>query len=495
MRTSLRYPHRHRVRLVFVLPAVVAVVCLLVSRRHVASVGGRYEYALEDFAGEVVSAGDIQVSPPGMAEVSEVRMREDGVPVVTFDARQDGEGQALVALDQGGMSFQLNVREGVVFADAVEFSGWEYVEASLILVAGLTGAVCVWAFLRMLRDAWFGYEMAAYAGAGLFFCVQAAGLAHFALSGSARSFSDLAVYITSVADRFVELTVWPVAAAAAVVAASNVALMRHEGRSPLNALGVLFSLALALACLVWRWVSGRALEAMDPQAMLALMLAGSLVAVAISFGLALLVGVCLTAWLAARHTPSLPRDYVAILGCGLMPDGSPTPLLAGRIEAARALATRQAGEGCTLPTLVPSGGQGADEPWSEAEAMVRYLAACSDPCRVLPEGRSANTRENLAFSREVIEADARERGADPAGLRIAFATTNYHVLRGYVYARAAGIAAEGVSSPTRLYFWPNAFLREFVGLLAARALPILGALACVEALYALAFYVTLLAGA
>ena len=42
-----------------------------------------------------------------------------------------------------------------------------------------------------------------------------------------------------------------------------------------------------------------------------------------------------------------------------------------------------------------------------------------------------------------------------------------------------------------LYVWPNAFLREFVGLIDARAVPIAVSLVCVMLLYMLALYVTI----
>lgn len=100
--------------------------------------------------------------------------------------------------------------------------------------------------------------------------------------------------------------------------------------------------------------------------------------------------------------------------------------------------------------------------------MGRYIDQHDPAARVLLEDRSTTTRENMAFSARVIADDA-----PSSEQRIAFATTNYHVLRGYVFAHQAGMEAEGIASPTKLYFWPNAFLREFVGMLAARALPIL----------------------
>ena len=34
--------------------------------------------------------------------------------------------------------------------------------------------------------------------------------------------------------------------------------------------------------------------------------------------------------------------------------------------------------------------------------------------------------------------------------------------------RELGIEAEGIGSKTKWYFWPNAFIREFIGLLASK---------------------------
>ena len=51
--------------------------------------------------------------------------------------------------------------------------------------------------------------------------------------------------------------------------------------------------------------------------------------------------------------------------------------------------------------------------------------------------------------------------------RIAFSTTNYHVLRSGLIATSQGIAAEGIGSLTRTYFWINAFIREFIANLVA----------------------------
>ena len=94
--------------------------------------------------------------------------------------------------------------------------------------------------------------------------------------------------------------------------------------------------------------------------------------------------------------------------------------------------------------------------------MRRYLAAQNIPQEsILVENKSANTYQNMEFSRKLIEEH---------GLRakVVFSTTNYHVFRSGVWASLAGLQAEGIGSPTKWWFWPNAFMRECVGLLVNR---------------------------
>ena len=53
---------------------------------------------------------------------------------------------------------------------------------------------------------------------------------------------------------------------------------------------------------------------------------------------------------------------------------------------------------------------------------------------------------------------------DP-GAKIAFSTTNYHVFRSGLFARRVKMRAVGMGAKTKWYFWPNAAVREFAGLL------------------------------
>jgi uncharacterized SAM-binding protein YcdF (DUF218 family) len=109
--------------------------------------------------------------------------------------------------------------------------------------------------------------------------------------------------------------------------------------------------------------------------------------------------------------------------------------------------------------MITSGGQGPDEPVSEARAMADYLIAAGVPeGAILLEDRSTTTLENLTFSRRIMV----ERKPD---YRCVVVTSNYHVLRAALYARRAEVNGQVLGAPTARYFWPNAFLREFVAVL------------------------------
>ena len=94
--------------------------------------------------------------------------------------------------------------------------------------------------------------------------------------------------------------------------------------------------------------------------------------------------------------------------------------------------------------------------------MKRYLIAQGIPEeQILIEDKSVNTYQNMLFSKNLIESKTK----DFSKVNIAFSTTNYHVFRGYTLAEKVGMKAHGLSAKTKLYFYPNAFIREFIGLL------------------------------
>ncbi|TWX38659.1 YdcF family protein [Frigoribacterium sp. ACAM 257] len=239
---------------------------------------------------------------------------------------------------------------------------------------------------------------------------------------------------------------------------NGVTMLRREGRS----LGNLLSLIAGLALLVL------------PAAALALIfvpagteLPAGVVTVSIALGV-LIVFACLYAagtfaafgfysLVYSRYRHTRTPDALVVLGSGLV-RGEVPPLLRSRLDRALAI-YRSVPEGTTRPLLVPSGGQGADEPRPEGVAMAEYLLSQgADPSDVHPETASTSTRENLVLSREVQRAAGREGST-------LVVTNDYHVLRAALLARAAGSDAQVVGSPTAAYYVPSAFLREYVAIM------------------------------
>ena len=179
----------------------------------------------------------------------------------------------------------------------------------------------------------------------------------------------------------------------------------------------------------------------------------------------------------------LPRrrqyDYIIIHGAGL--DGPrPTPLLAGRIDKALELWKKQHQHG----KFVVSGGQGADEIVSEAQAMRDYLLEKGVPAdAILMEDKSTTTWENLKNSLAVIRADRAtggDTGAATGGTAVAgddfttaVVTSDFHVFRCAEYAHNLGIKADGIGSHTKGWYWPTAFIREFIAITKAHLWPYL----------------------
>ena len=166
------------------------------------------------------------------------------------------------------------------------------------------------------------------------------------------------------------------------------------------------------------------------------------------------VALLLYSWLYRKLPRKRIFDYIIIHGAGLRGE-EPTPLLRGRIDQAVELWKAQGSHAI----LVPSGGQGSDEVLSEAEAMSRYLTARGVPQdSILLEDHSTTTLENLLFAKHLL--DAQGLGT----YRCAFVTSDYHVFRTALYASKVGLKGDGIGSKTTGYYFPTAFIREFIAI-------------------------------
>ena len=106
--------------------------------------------------------------------------------------------------------------------------------------------------------------------------------------------------------------------------------------------------------------------------------------------------------------------------------------------------------------VIVSGGQGSNEPASEAQGMCDYLVKRGiEPDRIILEDRSVNTEQNIRFSKDFLQADT-----DKVGI----VSNNFHVFRAVKLAKAAGYRnVVGIAAPATAFYLPNNMLREFFG--------------------------------
>lgn len=253
---------------------------------------------------------------------------------------------------------------------------------------------------------------------------------------------------------------------------SNVSLIRHEGRRPVNLLGILLS-ALLIGGFVFLFIVDYAASGSQMEVMVHDIFVNLLAAVYLYFE-CMLIGTIIADAIAARYEPRKDKDFLIILGCAIRKDGTPTPLLRSRIDRALRFYEERKSKIGKEAFFITSGGQGSDEVVSESACMKRYLTEHGiSPARIIEEDRSASTLENMRFSKEKAFALVPDA-------KIAFSTNNYHVFRSGLFASSVNMRAVGMGAKTKWYFWPNAAVREFAGLLAnqrGRQLLILGAMA------------------
>ena len=118
-------------------------------------------------------------------------------------------------------------------------------------------------------------------------------------------------------------------------------------------------------------------------------------------------------------------DYLIVLGARVDPDG-PSPALNRRLNCVMSILDDHPDA-----IIIASGGQGSDEPMSEAQCIHDELIRRGvDASRILMEDRSTATAENIAFSMALMDDPSAETG---------LITNNYHVWRATRIARKAGL--------------------------------------------------------
>ena len=452
---------RKAAKQIVICAALLAVLCVLgrfaVFNRFILYI------PLGDGAGE--ETAEVIVDRPEVLRTGETEIRDGYMRIPVYPLRP-GETDVRLTSREGAL-WPLRVDRFLsVYNESNDnFTGDTGLLICVTMFWLLVSAIMVWHFLRAKGTAFYDHGTIYYAGFSLFALasgimmleITAAHMAH------PETYHMLAAFhtISGAGTRYMELTGPLMLLFAGTMAVSNIALLRHERPRPQNFLGLLISLLLVAGEAVEIYLYTQDLMGSEWEIMIHDTVQNTYAA-AFIYCQCMLTGAVICGLLAARHRPAADKDFIIILGCWFREDGSLPPLLRGRADKALEFWHRQKNETGKEAFFIPSGGQGSNEPMPEAEAIRQYLLSKGIEDRlILPEDRSRNTYENMANSGRII------REKKPGGKTV-FSTTGYHVFRGGLWARRAGLSAEGIGSRTKWWFWPNAFMRETAGLLQKR---------------------------
>jgi len=420
------------------------------------------------FAKEIGDHPGARLENPDVIHMGNMKIRSDYISVPVHGNHAGNTD--LRIYDSGGeeiayTEFYVSRAGTVIDLMTGGFTGDTVVLTAVTLFWLAVSAIMIWYYFQARGPAYYAYSTVYFAGFSLFSLVT--GLLMLRLTAqhifNPEKFSMYSIYgtINGASKQFMTLTLPVVLAFAAAMAVSNIALLLHESCRPQNALGLLVSALLILGetigvLLFFRDFSGSEWEARVQNTL------ENVYATVFVYFECMLAGSVICGITAARHQPAPDKDFIVILGCWFRRDGTLPPLLRGRVDRAVSFWRMQKERSGKEAILIPSGGQGKDEPMAEAEAMRRYLIDQGIPQELIrPETESRNTYQNMEFSKRIIQ-DMDQQG------KTIFATTNYHVFRSGVWAGMAGLPAEGIGGRTKWWYWPNAFMRECADLLQKR---------------------------
>ena len=152
--------------------------------------------------------------------------------------------------------------------------------------------------------------------------------------------------------------------------------------------------------------------------------------------------------------PEEDLPYIVVLGAQVR-DSGPSASLQERIDAAYEYLTEH-----PETVAIVSGGQGDDEPITEAQCMYECLITMGiDPERIIKEEQATSTWGNLNYSLDIIEE---KTGFRPDSIGVV--SSEYHLFRTGQQAREFGLEIIGIPAKTGSFDrWLHYFVREIAG--------------------------------
>lgn len=436
---------------------------------YIRAVGNEYTYIRSDFGTNVDKVTDVYVFDPeserGMVDIVSWENRDKCVEI---KLRSVNPGRVFIMIKgercQTLLIFHVH-KNGVITADRFfgDCTGASAVITAILIYLIALGIYFVIKFRESMKESLYKYDNILYIGL-ISFDIY---LIYSQICALVNKNGINGALMTSVsaAQSIVMFTAPVVFIATILVTVSNIQLIRKEGRTWRNMLGLILGVILGIGCLlpyfIWLWMFytdvidthyergfGRFFE----------MFLENTVSSLVFYLECILLGTIIIAVKAAKHIPAFDKDYIIIHGCQIRKDGTLTKLLQSRADRAIEFAKLQKEATGKDIIFVPSGGKGNDEIISEGEAIKRYLLENGiSEDKIIKEDDSTSTEENVKLAMDKMRDNF---GSD--GYKAAFATTNYHVFRTGMLADKMGLKAEGIGSRTKAYFWINAFVREFI---------------------------------
>ena len=436
---------------------------------YIRAVGNEYTYIRRDFGTNVDKVTDVYVFDPelerGMVDIVSWENRDKYAEI---KLRSVNPGRVFIMIKgercQTLLIFHVH-KNGVITADRFfgDCTGSNAVITAILIYLIALGIYFFFKFRESMKESLYKYDNILYIGL-ISFDIY---LIYSQICALVNKNGINGALMTSVsaAQSIVMFTAPVVFIATILVTVSNIQLIRKEGRTWRNMLGLILGVILGIGSLlpyfIWLWMFytdvidthyergfGRFFE----------MFLENTVSSYVFYLECILLGTIIIAVKAAKHIPAFDKDYIIIHGCQIRKDGTLTKLLQSRADRAIEFAKLQKEATGKDIIFVPSGGKGNDEIISEGEAIKRYLLENGiSEDKIIKEDDSASTEENVKLAMDKMRDNF---GSD--GYKAAFATTNYHVFRTGMLADKMGLKAEGIGSRTKAYFWINAFVREFI---------------------------------
>lgn len=141
-------------------------------------------------------------------------------------------------------------------------------------------------------------------------------------------------------------------------------------------------------------------------------------------------------------------DYIVVLGAQMRQNG-PSIVLQYRLDEAIKYLNDNPDTICIV-----SGGQGYNEPCTEAQGMAEYLEKKGVPkVRILMETESTTTAQNISNSMQYIRE----------GATVGIVTNNFHMFRALQIAKKQGLTQVcGIAAKSKALYLPNNMLREYL---------------------------------